>query len=294
MASLSTQHFWSSQPYRVDHPLLVSEDKQCHKPADRDLSDGTQSKHNASHHQFKEKQAIHILLVEDEKRIADFILRGLRAEGWTLSYAEDGEQACEVLQQEHFDAIVLDLMLPGMSGKDVCSIMRARQDYTPVLMLSALNQAGDRVNGLRTGADDYLVKPFDFDELIARIQALVRRASANTQQICRTDESTLSLGDISYDTRSLTVTCGGRKLSLTGKERRILQLFLTSPDRIYSRERILNAVWGANEDPMTNIVDVYVGRLRKKLGKSGKALETVRGEGYRFLSEIAETCQKDE
>jgi len=221
-----------------------------------------------------------ILLVEDEKRIADFILRGLRAEGWSVFHAGDGEKACDMLTQDRFDAVILDLMLPGMSGFDVCSFIRGQKNSTPVLMLSALHQPDNKVNGLRTGADDYLTKPFNFDELIARIEALVRRAG--TQADNCPQNPVLQQGAIQLNTETLEVTSGGQPVMFTSRERHILKLFLSNPGRLFSRERILNSVWGANEDPMTNIIDVYIGRIRKKLGDAGKNLQTVRGEGYRL------------
>jgi len=223
---------------------------------------------------------VKVLVVEDEARVADFIQRGLKAEGWLISVAADGERALAMAAQGRFDVIVLDRMLPGISGSDVCRRLRARDDWTPVLMLTALADVEHRVAGLRTGADDYLVKPFDFDELIARLQALARRAT----RPAAADPATALMvsGQISFDARSLEVRCGDRPIELTPKERDILLLFLSDPGRIFSRERILSTVWGASEDPQTNIVDVYLGRLRKKLGAQGDCLETVRGAGYRY------------
>jgi len=225
---------------------------------------------------------VNILLVEDERRIADFIQRGLKAEGYTVILAPDGESAMGMLANDDFDLVVLDLMLPGASGLDVCRQMRARQDFTPVLMLSALDRTDDRISGLQLGADDYLVKPFDFDELVARIQALLRRSRGTMAN--ERDRHVLRLGGVAFDSRSLEVTYLGQRITLTDKERQILHLLLVGPDRIHSRERIINAVWGSTEDPLTNIVDVYVARLRKKLGAAGKAIETVRGVGYRLSS----------
>jgi DNA-binding response OmpR family regulator len=147
-------------------------------------------------------------------------------------------------------------------------------------MLTALDALDDRVAGLRMGADDYLVKPFDFDELQARIEALARRAAGFAD--AHSDPQVLTSGSLSFDTHSLEVRCDGQPVDLTPKERDILRLFLSNPGRIFSRERILSAVWGVNEDPLTNIVDVYIARLRKKLGPDGEAIETVRGAGYRF------------
>jgi DNA-binding response OmpR family regulator len=221
---------------------------------------------------------MNILLVEDEARVADFIQRGLKAEGWSVSVASTGESALVAIADGQFDVVVLDVMLPGMSGHDVCRRLRAKQISTPILMLSALADVDDRVSGLRMGADDYLVKPFDFDELMARIEALARR-SADRAALT---PAVLVSGALSFDTRSLEVRCGDRPISLTPKERDLLKLFLSSPRKIFSRERILSALWGMSEDPQTNVVDVYIARLRKKLGSCGAPIETVRGAGYRY------------
>ena len=225
--------------------------------------------------------AINVLVIEDEVRVADFIQSGLKSEGWTVTVASDGESGLDLIEQDGFDIVVLDLMLPGMSGQDVCRRMRACNNMTPVLMLTALGKLDERVAGLRLGADDYLAKPFDFDELLARIEALVRRSRA----FGAIDEDThvLTLGPIRFDLQSLEVYCGEERVDLTSKEREILKLFLANPRKVFSRERILNAVWGANADPLNNVVDVYVGRLRRKLGPAGDAIETVRGAGYRLI-----------
>lgn len=226
---------------------------------------------------------MNLLVVEDEARIADFIQRGLKAEGWTVTVAPDGERALELISHEDFDVIILDLMLPGIGGQDVCRRMRANKILTPVLMLTALDAVDDRVSGLRLGADDYLTKPFNFDELVARIEALARRASKFETN--GSEAHILRKGTLCFNTKSLEITCNDKKIELTTKERDILKLFLSNPDKIFSRERILNAVWGANEDPMTNVVDVYIGRLRKKLGSAGESIETVRGVGYKFTTQ---------
>ena len=225
---------------------------------------------------------MNLLLVEDEARVADFILRGLRAEGWMVAHAPDAEAAMALSTQERFDVIVLDLMLPGRPGQELCRKLRARRDHTPILILSALDALDERVDGLRIGADDYMVKPFEFDELIARIEALARRSSRFAEAAA---ETVLRAGAIALDLEALEATADGVALDLTAKEREILTLFLSKPGRVFSRERILNSVWGASEDPLTNIVDVYVGRLRRKLGTHGDALQTVRGAGYRLRAE---------
>ena len=225
---------------------------------------------------------MNLLLVEDEARVADFIVRGLRAEGWVVTHAPDAETATELTRQERFDVIVLDLVLPGMQGQDFCRKLRARRDLTPVLMLSALDALDERVAGLRLGADDYMGKPFEFDELIARIEALARRSAQFSEP---PGQSLLQVGAIALDLESLQATVDGELLDLTAKEREILKLFLSKPGRVFSRERILNSVWGTNEDPLTNVVDVYVGRLRRKLGRHCDKLQTVRGAGYRFTGD---------
>ena len=225
---------------------------------------------------------MNVLLVEDEARVADFVLRGLRAEGWTVTHASDGESGLELARQDRFDVIVLDLMLPGLPGQDFCRKLRARRDFTPILILSALDALDERVEGLRIGADDYMVKPFEFDELIARIEALARRSTRFAEDA---PETVLRAGAIALDLDTLEATVEGEPLDLTAKEREILKLFLSRPGRVFSRERILNSVWGASEDPLTNIVDVYVGRLRRKLGPQGDKLQTVRGAGYKLRGE---------
>ena len=223
---------------------------------------------------------MNILLVEDEARVADFIQRGLRGEGWTITHVSDGEQALDMLATETFDVLVLDLMLPGISGQDVCRKMRARRNHTPVLMLTALDAADERIAGLDAGADDYLAKPFDFDELMARLKALHRRQNAYAQTL---DDPIMKLGSITFNKKSLSIEVDGRPVELTSKEREMLRLLISNPDKVFSRERIISTVWSVNEDPMTNVVDVYIGRLRKKLGECGVQILTVRGVGYRMV-----------
>ena len=223
-----------------------------------------------------------VLLVEDEGRVADFIWRGLKNEGWSVMVASNGETALEFLARETFDVVILDLILPGISGQELCQRMRARKDLTPVLMLTALGKTDDRVAGLRLGADDYLAKPFDFDELLARLEALVRRRHAFKRNDRGTDM--LIVGPIRFDGQSLEVYCDDTLIDLTAKERDVLSLFLSNPGKVLSRERILNAAWGANVDPMNNVVDVYIGRLRRKLGSAGDMIGTVRGAGYRLIA----------
>ncbi len=222
---------------------------------------------------------MNILLVEDEARVADFIRRGLSAEGWAVDHAADGEDALEHAASNSYDVILLDLMLPGIQGQDVCRKLRARKSKTPILMLTALDSPEEKVDGLKMGADDYLAKPFDFDELIARVEALHRRATGYTSDAT---EAILTSGSLTFDRSSLQVTVDGAEIELSKKERDLLLLFLTNNGRVLSRERILNSVWGLNADPLTNVVDVYVGRLRRKIGTEGERIVTLRNVGYRM------------
>lgn len=222
---------------------------------------------------------MNILLVEDENRVADFIRRGLSAEGWSVDHAADGEEALEHAASNTYDVILLDLMLPGIQGQDVCRKLRARKSKTPILMLTALDSPEEKVEGLKIGADDYLPKPFDFDELIARVEALHRRA---TNYAADVSDTVVKSGSLTFDRESLQVCLDGEEIEMSKKERDLLLLFLTNPGRVLSRERILNAVWGLNADPLTNVVDVYVGRLRRKIGDEGSRIVTLRNVGYRM------------
>lgn len=222
---------------------------------------------------------MNILLVEDEARVADFVRRGLAAEGWSVDHAETGEDALEHAAVNSYDVILLDLMLPGIQGQDVCRKLRARKSKVPILMLTALDSPEEKVEGLKLGADDYLPKPFDFDELIARVEALHRRATGYSKNV---GETVISSGLVTFDRSSLQVTVDGKEIQLSKKERDLLLLFLTNTGRVLSRERILNSVWGLNADPLTNVVDVYVGRLRRKMDNEGQRIVTLRNVGYRM------------
>ncbi len=218
-----------------------------------------------------------VLVVEDEPKLSSFLLRALRAEGWVATHAPDGTDGLRLARAGGFDVIVLDVMLPGPSGHDVCRALRAEGIGTPILMLTALADVGDRVSGIRIGADDYLGKPFDLEELLVRVQALGRRQAGATP-----NPAALACGPLSFDPTTLEVTAHGAVVTLTARERDLLRLLMTSPGRVFSRERILSSVWSVNEDPMTNVIDVYVARLRRKLGSAGEMIETVRGAGYRL------------
>ena len=231
---------------------------------------------------------MNILIVEDDARVAAFLERGLRAEGYRVQVARNGTEglvrAREVAQQMHNDAtpalLVLDVMLPGMTGLEVCQTLRAGGVQLPILMLSALGALEDRVAGLRLGADDYLAKPFAFEELLARIEALLRRSRDTAPAV----SSRLMVADLVLDRDTMRVTRAELQLTLTARELALLELLMSAPGRLFSRERILSNVWGTSEDPLTNVVDVYIRRLRSKIddGNAQPLIHTVRGLGYRL------------
>ncbi len=181
---------------------------------------------------------------------------------------------------EPFDVLILDVMLPGYSGKDLCQRLRASGIGSPILMLTALDAVEDKVDGLRSGADDYLTKPFDFEELLARVEALIRRAKGSPAEPVRV----LQAGDVTLDRESKTVHRQGRLIELTAKEFQLLELLMSSPGKVMSRTRILNKVWNHDSDPLTNVVDVYIRRLRTKLGLDPDRglIRTLRGYGYKL------------
>jgi DNA-binding response OmpR family regulator len=231
---------------------------------------------------------MNILLIEDDPRIADFLQRGLRAEGHQVQRSANGLEGLSMVQDAARRArsgdlptvVVLDLMLPGMNGMEICQTLRASGVGLPILMLTALSTLEDRVAGLRMGADDYLCKPFEFEELLARLEALARRVQP--LQPGRSDQ--LSVGDLVLDRSSMRATRGGQVLNLTARELALLELLMSAPGRLFSRERILASVWGHSEDPLTNVVDVYIRRLRGKIddGHPVPLIHTVRGLGYRL------------
>ncbi len=219
-----------------------------------------------------------ILVVEDDDRIADFLVRALQSERHTCIRCADGKEALELGRQADFELILLDIMLPNISGTEICQELRLRKITTPIIMLTAMDGVDDIITGLKMGADDYLTKPFVIDELLARIEAVARRKIANNK-----DKPDLIVGDVVMNSQSMHVTAAGKTIELTAKELAVLELLMANPDRLFSRERILNNIWGMSVDPLTNVVDVYIGRLRKKLGKDNTPfIETVRGMGYRI------------
>lgn len=221
-----------------------------------------------------------ILLIEDEENVAAFIRKGLREAGYEVLVAYDGRTGLDLLQQHPTDLLILDLILPGINGLEVCNKIRlGNYDDIPILMLTALGSSDNIVAGLDKGADDYLVKPFKFQELLARIRALLRR-QGRAESIPRS--LTLSIGDLQLDRNTKTATRGGKEIRLTATEYRLLEYFLSNPKRVLSRIDLLENVWDINFDMGTNVVDVYVNYLRNKIDKdfSSKLIHTVIGMGY--------------
>jgi DNA-binding response OmpR family regulator len=215
-----------------------------------------------------------ILIVEDEERIVSFLEKGLRANGYTTVAVGDGDSAVALARDDSFDLLILDLGLPGRDGRDVLRAVRARGERLPILVLTARDGIEDTVGSLEQGADDYLTKPFRFEELLARIRLRIRTDD-------RAAETTvLQVGSIQLDLRSRRATNQDRTVELTAREFALLETFMRHPGQVLSREQLLSHVWGYDFDPGSNVVDVYVRYLRRKLGET--TIETVRGMGYRM------------
>jgi two-component system response regulator MprA len=216
-----------------------------------------------------------ILIVEDEAEIAGYLRRGLTFEGYTVEIASDGRQALDIAREQPPDLVVLDLMLPGIDGLEVARRLRAASDV-PIIMLTARDAIPDRVAGLEAGADDYLIKPFAFEELLARIRVQLRRRQ-------REDSATvLRYGPLTMDLAAHEVTIGDRRVDLTAKEYDLLELFMRHPQQVLTRDVIYDRVWGYNFGGESNIIEVYVRYLRQKLEAHGepRLIHTVRGVGY--------------
>ncbi|NPV81316.1 MAG: response regulator transcription factor [Firmicutes bacterium] len=219
------------------------------------------------------------LVVEDEVKLASLIKKGLENEGFTADVAHDGNMAYEQASCTDYDVIILDLMLPGMDGLTVCRRLREEGNETPILILTAKDEVNDKVAGLNAGADDYLTKPFSFDELVARLRALLRRARELKSE-------NLTVGELSLDTATHEAIRGDRRVQLSGTEYRILEYLMRHPNQIVTRGAIEEHVWGYGFVSNSNLVDVYIRYLRRKIdeGFNVRLLETVRGEGYRLVS----------
>lgn len=212
-----------------------------------------------------------ILIAEDESRIAMFLEKGLRAHGYTTVTVEDGHAAAALARDDDFDLLILDLGLPGIDGLEALRDIRRRGERIPVVILTARNDA--TVAGFETGADDYVTKPFRFEELLARIRARLKSQPGDELAVLR-------VGDVALDIRSRRATVGEESVELTAREFGMLETFLRHPDQVLSREQLLSHVWGYDFDPGSNVVEVYVRALRKKLGEN--VIETIRGMGYRL------------
>jgi len=223
---------------------------------------------------------VRVLLVEDETRVAGFVAKGLREHAYAVDVAADGDAALYQAAVSQYDLVVLDVMLPGKNGHAVCRELRAGGFRAPILMLTARDAIDDRVAGLDAGADDYLVKPFDFKELLARLRALSRRSGVPRPE-------TLQAADLTLNTASHAVSRGERAISLTAKEYALLEFLLLHQDRVVGREAIAQHVWDESFDAFTNVIDVYVKRLRAKLDAGGapRLIHTRRGEGYILSAE---------
>lgn len=218
-----------------------------------------------------------VLVVEDEKQIAGFVKKGLEEQGFDVEVCHNGDEAYALALERTYDALVLDIMLPGRDGLSILKNLRAKKHAVPIILLTARTELDERLEGLNLGADDYLTKPFFVEELIARLHAVVRRATGERLTV-------LQSGDLLVNLITREVRRAGREVRLTAREFNLLEYLMRSPGRVYSRTQILEHIWGYDFDPSTNLVDVHIQRLRKKISpEAAEALiETVRGVGYRF------------
>lgn len=215
-----------------------------------------------------------ILVVEDDKKIASFIVKGLKQSGYGVDHCEDGEDALFLAETTKFDAAIVDLMLPRLDGLSLIQRMRARNIRTPVIILSAKASVDDRVKGLQAGGDDYVTKPFAFSELMARLQALIRRASQSAEP------TRLTVGDLTLDLITRQVKRGNETIDLQPREFALLEYLMRNPGRTVTKTMVLEQVWDYSFDPQTNVVDVLVHRLRAKIDPEKTRLNTIRGVGY--------------
>ena len=222
-------------------------------------------------------QGVRILVVEDEKKLAGFLRKGLEEHGFTVTVSHNGDEAFTLLRAEAFDLIVLDIMLPGRDGLSILKNLRDRKNTVPVILVTARSEANERVEGLNLGADDYIAKPFYMDELLARIQAVLRRSSGASLSLLRA-------GDLTVNLITREVRRGKDEIMLPPREFSLLEYLMRSPGRVFTRSQILEHVWGYSFDPGTNLVDVCIQRLRSQIdsSRSDSLIEAVRGVGYRF------------
>jgi len=221
-----------------------------------------------------------LLVIEDEKKIANLLQKGLKEHGYVVEVCYDGNEGLERASSHPYDAIILDIMLPGRDGLSLLRTLRERKITTPVMILTARGEVTERVEGLNIGADDYLAKPFAMDELVARLRALLRRVTGETISLYK-------VGDLAMNLVSREVIRGKRKIDLTAREFRLLEYLMRSPGQVMTRTQIIERVWEYHFDPGTNLVDVYIQRLRRKIddGEDLKMIQTVRGVGYCIKAE---------
>jgi DNA-binding response OmpR family regulator len=217
---------------------------------------------------------VDVLVVQDEAPVSSFIKRGLEAEGFAVRTACDGAESLELMRSCHFDVVILDLVLPTVSGEEVLTRLREGGSHVPVIVLTAKDAISDRVANLDAGADDYLTKPFSFEELLARIRARLRTAD-------QVDSTTITHGGVTLDVRTRQVLIDGRAVELTSREYAVLETLMHHPGEVLSQPQLLDQIWGYDHEPSSNVVEVYIGYLRKKLRPD--VVETVRRAGYRFL-----------
>jgi two-component system response regulator MprA len=255
--------------------------KESRRP-DENVPDGSDSislpgEQDASHVAGRQPR---VLVVDDDERLLATLHRGLSLRGFDVGLASRSDQALVYLQGGWPNVMVLDVMMPGMDGISLCRLVRESSDL-PILMLTALDSVPDRVAGLEAGADDYLVKPFALDELVARLQALLRRTRLSVTAV-----QALSYADLTLDRKSWSASRGGRPLSLTATEFRLLEHFMRHPEEVLDRDEIMTALWGADSPVESNVVDVHVANLRQRLEESGgpRLIQTVRGVGYTLKS----------
>lgn len=220
---------------------------------------------------------MNILLIEDDKRISDFVIKGLEENGFSVSLALTGEIAREMVSENEWDIILMDIMLPGIDGIQLTKLIRFKKNHTPILVLSALDDADNKVSALDSGADDYLVKPFHFKELISRINALTRRTKFNYKE----KEQVYICHNLKVNLDEHSVFQNGDPIDLSPREYKLLLFLLENKNKAVSRTQILNAVWGINYDNNTNVVDVYISYLRNKIDENQyKFIHTIKGTGY--------------
>ncbi|MEH2347544.1 MAG: response regulator transcription factor [Nostoc sp.] len=227
---------------------------------------------------------MNVLFVEDEAKIANFVRAGLKEQGFVVDYCDNGDEGYLRALENEYDVLVLDIMVPGKDGLSILKLLRRQGRNAPVILLTARNELDDRLEGLNLGADDYIAKPFFVEELAARIHAVVRRSVSDGSDGLRLRQNLLSVGPIKLDRITREVTCDRQAIELTSREFNLLEYLMRSPGRVFTRTQILEHVWGYDFNPNTNVVDVCIQRIRKKIDPIDEAvwIESIRGVGYRF------------